>query len=173
MARLFVAVWPPAALVEQVRRLERPERPGLRWTTEDQWHVTLRFLGRVDDDAVGHARSALAGVAAATARAPDAVAGPRPHRLGPSVWVLPVEGLAELAVAVGEATESIGEPRADRPFHGHLTLARARQPAARRGLPTPELAASWAVSELTLVRSNLHPDGARYEVVGRWSLGAG
>ena len=173
MARLFIAVWPPAPLVEQLQRLERPERKGLRWTTQDQWHVTLRFLGRVDDDAGGPLRDALDATAASVRQAPEAVAGPRPGALGPAVWVLPVEGLAEVAGAVGAATASFGEPPPDGPFHGHLTLARARQPAARRGLPAPELTASWAVTELTLVQSTLDPDGARYDVVGRWALGAG
>ena len=47
--RLFVAVWPPESVVEMLLGLDRPEGPDLRWTTEPQWHVTLRFLGDVDD----------------------------------------------------------------------------------------------------------------------------
>ncbi len=47
--RLFVAVWPSAAVVDELRGLERPARPGVRWTTADQWHVTLRFLGEMED----------------------------------------------------------------------------------------------------------------------------
>ena len=48
MRRLFVAVWPPASLTDQLRGLARPQQTGLRWTTEDQWHVTLRFFGGVE-----------------------------------------------------------------------------------------------------------------------------
>jgi 2'-5' RNA ligase len=31
---------------------------------------------------------------------------------------------------------------------------------------------SWTVREITLVRSDLRPDGARYETVAQWELGA-
>ena len=48
-ARLFVAAVPPAAVLDQIAELTRPEIEGLRWTTRDQWHATLRFLGRVSD----------------------------------------------------------------------------------------------------------------------------
>ena len=49
--RLFVAVWPPESVVEMLLGLDRPEGPELRWTTEPQWHVTLRFLGEVETPA--------------------------------------------------------------------------------------------------------------------------
>ena len=47
-ARLFVAVWPPPEVLDVLAALPRTERPGVRWTTRDQWHVTLRFLGMAD-----------------------------------------------------------------------------------------------------------------------------
>ncbi|MBW3548710.1 MAG: hypothetical protein KY452_11325, partial [Actinobacteria bacterium] len=46
--RLFVAVRPPPEVVATLATLDRPERPGLRWTPPEQWHVTLRFFGPVD-----------------------------------------------------------------------------------------------------------------------------
>jgi 2'-5' RNA ligase len=171
MGRLFVAVWPPASLLDQLRRMDRIVRPGLRWTTEDQWHVTLRFLGTIDETAEGSTRERLASVALQV-RPVEASAGPAPRRLGSGVWVLPVGGLEALAARVEAATEDIGQPAGGRPFHGHLTLARGRKPAALAGLPRPDLAARWTVEGMTLVRSNLHPAGARYEVIGRWPLGA-
>src|ERR1700674_5370013 len=45
--RLFVAVWLPAPVLAQLDDLARPEMAGVRWTTIDQWHVTLRFLGEL------------------------------------------------------------------------------------------------------------------------------
>src|SRR4030095_14558559 len=46
--RLFVAVWPPPAVVGVLSELERPEAPGLRWSVPEQWMVKLRPLGHVD-----------------------------------------------------------------------------------------------------------------------------
>jgi len=169
--RLFVAVWPPPTLVTRLRGIARPSRPGLRWTTEDQWHVTLRFFGDIDDPAEADLQGHLAEVAAASGPV-TASAGPRPVALGREVWVLPVEGLADLAGVVGRATSDIGRPLPSRPFRGHLTLARARRPEGLVGLPVDDVAERWAVDEVTLVSSVLRPDGARYDVVGRWPLGS-
>jgi 2'-5' RNA ligase len=167
--RLFVAVWPPASLTEQLRTMDRPPRPGLRWTTEDQWHVTLRFLGDLAAPEEAALRASLGRVATGVPVA-EAAAGPRPRALGTGVWVLPVTGLDGLAAAVGVATRDLGQPPPQRPYRGHLTLARARRPGLLRGLPEPGVAGEWTVTGITLVRSHLGSGGARYEVTGRWPL---
>ncbi|MEA2686121.1 MAG: hypothetical protein QOE93_1316, partial [Actinomycetota bacterium] len=73
-ARLFVAVWPPAPLLDAVAALDRPAVPGLRWTGREQWHVTLRFLGAVEDVAAVVAGLAVAGLS--SFGAVEAVVGP-------------------------------------------------------------------------------------------------
>jgi 2'-5' RNA ligase len=166
MARLFVAVWPPADVMERLAALPRREQPGVRWTTRDQWHVTLRFLGEADVDA---ARGALAGLQAASCHA---VLGSRARRLGPSAFVVPVGGLDELAAGVALATEGVGQssPRPSSRFRGHLTLARLKG-KARPGLDVSALAsASWWVTSVALVQSQLHPHGARYETLAEVAL---
>jgi 2'-5' RNA ligase len=165
--RLFVAVVPPDALLDRVAALPRPETEGLRWTTREQWHVTLRFLGAVDT--AGAVSAALASLGAPRC---EAHAGPTVSRFGRRVLQLPVTGLDEVAAAVVTATAGIGRPPEDRPFSGHLTLARAR---ARRGvdlrpLTGARLEVSWAVDEVCLFESRLHPHGARYTVVERFAL---
>ena len=50
--RLFVAVVPPAAARDELEAAAAPLRPGrpdLRWTSREVWHVTLAFLGEVED----------------------------------------------------------------------------------------------------------------------------
>jgi len=163
MARLFVAVWPPDDVLELVQRLPREDRSGVRWTTRDQWHVTLRFLGPVDVE------PAVAAFQSVQAIATEAVLGPRPRRLGRSVLVVPVAGIEAVAAAVVAATAGVGKPPERRPFHGHLTLARLQ------GRPGPlltdvELHASWPVTSVCLVESKLHPKGARYETVAEVPL---
>jgi 2'-5' RNA ligase len=94
--------------------------------------------------------------------------GPQPRRLGPAVLVLPVDGLESLAAAVQSATAGLVEPD-PRPFTGHLTLARARR-GARVHVPTWTCAATWAVTEVTLVQSHLHTRGSRYTEVAAVTL---
>jgi RNA 2',3'-cyclic 3'-phosphodiesterase len=160
IVRLFVAVAPPADALAAVARLDRPDVPGVRWTTADQWHVTLRFLGEVEDPGP---------VAAALDDAPlvptTASLGPRVAALGRGVLMVPVAGLDALAEAVVSATAGVGQPPGDRPFQGHLTLARARRGASVRGLAGAAVAATFPVEEVRLVRSRLGPGGARYEDV--------
>jgi 2'-5' RNA ligase len=164
LPRLFVAAWPPDEVLDLLETLPRPLDPGVRWTRRDQWHVTLRFLGAADPDA---AAAALASVHAPFA---EAVLGPLTARLGRSVVVVPVAGLAALAGAVAAATAEVGEPPDPRPFAGHLTLARLRQRPACR-VAGFRFSACFGVTEIHLVRSRLDRGGARYEVLRTWPLG--
>lgn len=166
-ARLFVAVWPPPEIVELLGALPRPSIAGLRWTEPEQWHVTLRFLGRVED--VGEVSRALAAL-----RLPevDARAGPEVGRFGHRVLHVPVDGLAPLGDAVVEATGHLGEPPEDRAFSGHVTLARVSKRARvdLRPLSGRPVESTWRVKELTLVESRLRPSAPDYQIVDRFPL---
>jgi 2'-5' RNA ligase len=82
-----------------------------------------------------------------------------------------VGGLDALAGMVEAVTSGLlRDPRRTRPFRGHLTLARARRPEGLQGLEGPDLSHEWPIGAVTLVRSELHPSGARYEVIGQWPL---
>jgi 2'-5' RNA ligase len=163
--RLFVAVWPPGDVLERLRALPRPDTPGVRWSTEDQWHVTLRFLGQVDD--VQDVRDALGSIALP---AVAVTAGPATKRLGNGILMLPVHGLDELAHEVVRVTEEI-VPAEERHFSGHLTVARARSrgaiPKALEGAPFD---ASWPATSFALVRSQTKPSGAVYTDVETYPL---
>jgi len=164
MPRLFVAAWPPPEVVAAFHHVERLSHPLMRWTTDDQWHITLRFLGESDEDA--------ACAALDTVQHPPAMAtlGPLPKRLGPSVVVLPVLGLDSLAAEVGRAVAPLGADER-RQFAAHLTVARARR-GGRPTVPDWRFEAEWLVDEISIVRSELHPEGARYRVVHSVTLDA-
>ncbi|MBO0713632.1 MAG: RNA 2',3'-cyclic phosphodiesterase [Acidimicrobiales bacterium] len=169
--RLFVAVWPPEDVVEALRQLPRPPLIGARWTREDQWHVTLRFLGEVAEP--DEAEQAFSRV--------DAVPGPVVADAGPAVACLsrrvlcvPVAGLDGVASAVTRSTARVGKRPERRPFAGHVTLARGPKGgwrtgdvAGAEGVP---FRARWDVEELTLVASVPEGRARRYEVVARQAL---
>ena len=167
MARLFVAVWPPADVVKALKAMVRPDLPNLRWMGPQQWHLTLRFMGRVDD-----VDAAIAAFERIDAPATTATFGPKIGRFGDRVLHVAVEGLEELAAAVARATADIGEPPDPRPFRGHLTLARtrSRQRVDLRRLTGTIESVEWPVSSLTLVSSTTLPGGAVYEVLRRREL---
>jgi 2'-5' RNA ligase len=168
MARLFVAVRPPASVLTRIADLPRPPETGVRWVPAEQWHVTVRFLGEADLDAVA---GALERAAPELRSWPpvEALVGPRVSRLGRQVICLPVSGLEDLAEVVARATADLGEPPDPRPFRGHVTLARLRHRGSCRLAGHP-LSERFAVTELELVSSVLGRDGARHEVVQAYPL---
>lgn len=165
MARLFLAVFPPADVGERLGEMEQPEVEGLRWTKREQRHITLRFLGEAEAEDVNRSLRGFRGSVASVRL------GPVSRRLGARVLVMPADGLGELAAEVRNLTADIGQPPDRRDFIGHLTLARARKrvPGAVVGLP---FEAKFRATELWLVASELHPDGARYTQLGHWPLEA-
>ena len=164
--RLFVAVWPSEEVLDAIAALPRPVVPGLRWTTRDQWHVTLRFLGRVDD-----VDKAAAAVRSIDAAACEVAVGPTLGRFGRRILHVPTHGLDEVAAAATVATAHLGEPVEDRPFRGHLTLARSRRgDTDLRQLAGTAISGGWRADEVTLVQSHLGGGGARYEVLERVPL---
>jgi 2'-5' RNA ligase len=163
---LFVAAWPPPEVVAALRELPRPERHGVRWTAAESWHVTLRFLGEAPSTL---ARQRLARLEWS---ATSAALGPRVERLGRGHVVVPVAGVDAVAAAVRQVTTGIGRSDEDRPFRGHLTLARLK-PGITVELEGATITAEFAVTEVTLVESELHPSGARYRVLARQPATAG
>lgn len=155
-----------AAMVARWRA--EPSAPNLRWTHSAGWHITLRFLGATDPDAIPTLADQLR--SATSAVAPFTVAGgglgtfPGPARAR-SLWygvADPGRRLAALAAAVG----------ADGPFRPHVTLARARETRltewlAGRMVPTGII----AVDRIELLRSPLGSGPARYEVLASLPLG--
>ncbi len=179
--RAFVALVPPedalAELAAAVAAL--PDEPRLRWTRREQWHLTLAFLGEVDESARDRLTERLARAARRHPPVELALAGG--GRFGDRVLWAGVDGdrtgLRLLAGSVGAAARRSGLPVDERPHRPHLTLARARPPApdlrpladALRGFA----GRPWTASELHLVRSDLGAGpggGARHEVVGTWEL---
>lgn len=164
---LFVAVDLPVPIVRLMRSLPRPARQGLRWTTPAQWHVTLRFLGKVDEpNAVAEALSSI----------PTSLhAGTVVARLGPAtawfpngrVFHVPVTGVETLAGVVHDATSRWGQYE-EPAFAGHVTLARFRGPdSGPADIAGTPIAAHFEVPEVVLYASSLGSEGATYEVVSK------
>jgi RNA 2',3'-cyclic 3'-phosphodiesterase len=164
--RLFVAVWPPPAIVVVLAGIERPERHDVRWLPAGNWHVTLRFLGNADVDDVA------ARLDAATLPPGSASLGPSVERLGRDAVVVPVAGLDALASAVRSATAEVGRADDGRPFHGHITIARLRAGTSSPISGAP-VSGQFGVDEVSLVSSTTHPTGPRYTTIGTWRTAGG
>lgn len=166
--RLFVAAEISPEIRDLVSRLPRPPLDGIRWTTPEQWHITLAFLGEVSDERIPALVAALQAIEAAAAHAE---LGPKTKLLSRQILCLPVHGLEVAAGGVAAILQGEGFELERRPFRGHLTLARARRRLAiPKELGGSEVAGSWEVEELAMMRSTLGREGSRYDVVDRISL---
>ena len=177
MMRCFVAVELEHALRRPLTRLLREQLPrtrDVRWCTEQQLHVTLKFLGEVSD-------SQLSAVCDAVTAAADFVEpfslrltglGCFPSPRNPRVLWCGVEdqarGCARWVDLADPLFEDLGFPRETRQFHAHITLGRSKSPAGsdvmRRVLedvPSPATPA-MTVEEVVLFESRLAPGGAQY-----------
>ncbi|HUK69260.1 MAG TPA: RNA 2',3'-cyclic phosphodiesterase [Streptosporangiaceae bacterium] len=182
--RLFIAIAPPAAVLGELEAVAAPLRPGrpdLRWTRHDAWHITLAFLGQVDDVAAGRLAPRLERAARRHSSFSLSFSGAGAFPSGARARVLwiglrgDIRALASLAESVSAGARRAGAPPPDegRQFRPHLTLARCRAPADVSPLVTALTGftgAPWTAEEIHLIRSYPGPRPA-YETFGRWTLG--
>ncbi len=175
---MFVAVDLDDALRAEcaavVDRLRANGWPG-RWVATENYHLTVAFLGGVDDERVGAVQSALNDAASRLApfEVPFDAVGAFPNaRKARVAWVgpaAPVPAFTALCGAARGPLAALGftfEPHAD----AHVTLARSD---GRATLPTvePPNAPPLRVDALTLYQSFAERTGARYVVLDRFALG--
>lgn len=151
--------------------------PG-RVVRPENWHLTLRFLGEIDEvaaDRVVREVDAAGRGAAFPVRWGSLGAFPRPRR-ATVLWLGLESGGAEaerLAAAVEEAVEAAGFQPEDRPFRSHLTLSRLRpdQDVTPVLAAVPPVGVSMTVDRVVLYRSHLGRGGPRYEQIESFPLG--
>jgi 2'-5' RNA ligase len=184
--RCFVAIELDQALRGPLVRMLREKLPrtrDVRWCTEDQLHLTLKFLGDVRDEQIPAVCESIA--AAAGEIEPFALClaglGCFPSARNPRVFWCGVEdaarGCARWLTVADALFEDLGFPPEQREFHPHVTLGRGKTAAGagviRRVLE--EVAAPPAremkVNEVVLFESRLSPQGARYLPQFRARLG--
>lgn len=186
--RLFIALDAPAAWQREAEAIQRALPPvvreGARLVDLENLHVTLRFVGEVADLDTPRLRASL------RRHLPPVDVKLELGRVGmfgapartSAVWIGidgDVGGLRALHDRANAAVEeALGLPFDEARFTPHITLARVRNRVSQvdrraiaehvRSLPPPS-AAPFVAREALLIRSHLGSDGARYEVLDRYS----
>jgi len=190
--RLFVAVEIGQRLSKRVaevsrelqrRAAEAAPRAKVTWVPPDRMHLTVRFIGEVDDEKgsmVGKAFGAPLAVAPFTLGLRGVGTFPR-SGTPRVVWVGVTEGRDEVLAIETEVTARLtplGIPEESRAYSPHLTLARVREPARLKsahlvdGL-TDQRIGTVRIGAITLFQSKLSPKGPTYTPLLHIPLGAG
>jgi RNA 2',3'-cyclic 3'-phosphodiesterase len=174
--RLFVGLRPPLAIREELTSLMAGV-PGARWQSDEQLHITLRFIGEVDPRQAEDVVVALGNVTAPplTLRL-DGVGSFGSRGRPRALWagVSPREPLAALHKKIDQALVRCGLPPEGRAYLPHATVARLgsgvsgveRWLAEHAGLVT----VPFALDHFLLFESHLGSDGAAYEALARYAL---
>jgi RNA 2',3'-cyclic 3'-phosphodiesterase len=184
--RAFIAVDPSDEvlrhLAETIRVLEK-KTSGFRWVRPDAVHLTLRFLGEVEENVIDEIDTRLRQLVPSFAPIPLKASGlgffPGPEK--PRIVWAGLEGdvghLADLQRRVDQAVSDlpVHEER-DRGFTPHLTLARIPNFRGASGISAVLQAApeasfgEFVVDRLFLYKSRLTPEGARYTKLKEYPL---
>lgn len=177
MHRLFVAIRPP----EEIRDLlidAMADSPELRWVSDDNLHLTLRFVGEVERPLADDIALALSRLRSGPFELGVTGVGMFERRSGGALWagVEAKPPVAALAAKVERACIAAGIEPEHRAYHPHITLARFNRRGAaparaflerNRALAAPP----FAVNRFILYESHLSRHGPHYEAVAEFALG--
>lgn len=168
--RLFFAIPVPADVGRELGPIRDDSLRGARWVDAPKLHLTMRFVGEVDDATLAR----LIGACAALPRWPRLELSLRGlGSFGGRVLFIvpdPIGPLRRIAEDLEAAVVAAGRPPEARAFAPHVTLARlnAVDRRALRALQQRHLGAStsaFAPPSVQLVKSTLGAAGARHEAL--------
>lgn len=188
--RAFVGIAaPPAAvMVEALRSDDELLTLPIRWQLPEGLHLTLAFLGETEGEVLLDAWPRVLDAAARCRPLPLQLHEPEafPDSQHPRLVAAAVHGdrddLAAFQRDVSAALAASGYEPETRAFRPHVSLGRLRPPLLRgqaAAISAALRARPWGgtdpftARQVTLFRSDLFPDGARYTVLAEAPLGSG
>ena len=178
LRRCFVAVPIPDEIRMALADVLSDTRFPGRFSSPQRWHITLRFLGEIDDITYERFLNAfeeedLSDPFRVTMSGLGAFPGSKRAKV---VWAGITDGTAHLealSASAEEAAETAGLEPEDRPFRPHLTLSVLRPAQDVTGLlhSAPDFDLSWKCDQVIVYESHLGRGPARYEPLETFRLG--
>jgi len=183
--RAFIAIELPPETKQGIAKVQEQLRETgatANWTRPEGIHLTLMFLGEVEESKTQEIMQTLAGATQGIGKLDLEVggAGAFPNAKTPRVLWLGVTGdvekLGSLQAAVENAMTGLGFEREERKFSPHLTLARIKFPKPRdnwqqkiESIRNVKLG-GFEADRVSLMKSELKREGAVYTEVGKVEL---
>ncbi|MBX6425730.1 MAG: RNA 2',3'-cyclic phosphodiesterase [Variibacter sp.] len=178
MPRLFTGLELPPE-IRQSLSLLRGGLPGARWVDPEDYHITLRFIGDVDDRVAREVDSLLDQVNRRSFELQlDGLAsfgGRRPRAVVATIAAVPA--LLELQAEHERLMQRIGLEPDGRKFTPHVTLARLRDSSSQQvadylAARAPYRSPPFKVGQFVLYSSRASVGGGPYVVEAAYPLAA-
>ncbi len=189
--RSFIALYPDPAAREEIARFAaclRLRERGVRWEQPDKIHITVKFLGDMEPDALDAIAEGLRTGLPSLALPQDGIhsridiTGGFPNLRRPRIVWLGFSAPPAEVVAMQKLVEDVcaeaGAERERKAFTPHFTIGRVRQGADTAGLENALQACSFQPSpvrftRLRIMESTLTPQGAIHKERIHFSLTPG
>jgi len=183
--RTFIALPVPREVVRNIVRcqqeLARESADTIRWTPEDQIHLTLQFLGNIS---LAELRELQDRLASQVGRGVPAEPPPRLNLIAQGLGAFPslrrpriiwvgLQGDITALKHLQSSIETATALKEEREFHPHLTIGRVREgrrPKLNLDPRQDHPFGQWQPRELLLIQSNLSPKGATHSVLARFPI---
>lgn len=182
MPRLFIALDLPEDVAAALDRLCEG-LPGVRWSDPDQFHLTLRFIGEVEQGLFYEIGEGLAAISHPPFELALKGLGQFPPRGAPhTLWAGvedPTDSLASLRRRIERVLSEIGLVPERRKFTPHVTLGRFRAPPPENRLASYLFGRNlfrtdyFPVSGFNLYSSILRPEGSLHQLEASYDFVAG
>ena len=177
--RAFLAIDLDSPIRESLENFQRqwiPVLPKMSWVKPHSAHLTVKFLGNVEEaqlEPLRHAVEQAVGPSSVFSLLLEGV-GVFPNPRMPRIFWAGVSGeidqLQILVTLVEQAVVPLGFPPEGKPYHAHLTLARVKTHSREVGmalaitgiLGQPHVLGSLSVDCISLYKSELKPTGPVY-----------
>ena len=170
-------------LVAVQQRVEAGAPGFYSWTAEESMHLTLYFLGEMEEEPLEQAKDALAGLKGEPFRLRVEGFVRLPEPTSPRVLAGGIAGdlekLARLQQRLADTIFQLAAFKETRRYYPHVTFGRLRRgmpgnaKAVKRTLAKIEIepTAMFENTEYVLIRSNTGNEGPRYETLETYRLG--
>jgi len=186
--RVFIAIELPQDIKERLSRLQdklKGSGADVRWVNPGNIHLTLRFLGEINEESLGKVDGMIREVAKGKPKIKVNLSGLGlfPDTNHPKViWAGVKEGDSEIKIIAKEIEEKLlglGIPKEERPFSSHITIGRVKSSVNKERLlegldrlegEFREKGFDFAADKITIFKSSLLCGGPVYEALKEITL---
>ena len=171
--RCFIGIDLPIVAVKEIQRIQKKLEPNFtgRLTSSENLHLTLKFLGEIEEDAINDVKKRLFSITHPPFELTPKDVGVFSQKFIKIIWVKVSD--VPLQPLVDNCLKDIF--KLENRFMGHITIARVRSLADKKSFlqlinATTVNEVSFMVKDFYLKESILTPDGPIYKDIDRYKL---